>query len=191
MKYSTVLGTSDHAEAAKRRDEFLKEYRKIEAEHPELERHCRKMRIRVRKAYERMTAPAPSIGFPAPDESFFDWLDEKNAEEQAEMDGNFPLGNERDAIFANRYFRVDQIARFICGLADEVNPGHYVEPAFDVIIRIAFVEEMKGNYAEAYRIYGSYPMPGGDELDERMALCSEHKAHGPEKPKPEMRDKKE
>ncbi len=95
---------------------------------------------------------------------------------KGEPAGSFAFYNAADADFAARYFTVPNIVRMQCRLWDEVHTGHYVEPAYDVLIRKGFLAEMMGDYKYALRCYDSVPLPGSD-VKERMHLCSHCVSH--------------
>ncbi len=79
--------------------------------------------------------------------------------------------------FVNRYFRDDEVALLLEWRVDEVKAGHFVEPAYDVLIRMGFLAEMRGDYGYAFRCYNGDPLPSSD-VEARMALCRKKMKEG-------------
>ncbi len=132
MRPETVLKLTRN-NAVAMRDEWLRAYDEIRAAYPEKTTICHVLSNRVRLACvslsEGLDLDSPS------------------------MDGNFPLGNEEDAAFANPFFSVKQLAEIQCGLHHLINPGHYVEPAYDVLVRRGFLAELDEDWEEAVHCY--------------------------------------
>ncbi len=74
-------------------------------------------------------------------------------EEDASLEGSFPLGNAYDADFAVNYFTVEQLVKIQFGETYTVPTGHYVEPAYDVLVRKGFICELEREWADAERYY--------------------------------------
>ncbi len=175
MKPYLVVATSDLSEIWEKTNEFIAQYGEIMKKYPEKEKICGFLTKRVFKAARLFEDRVQGSGPVQPcnggwDDSVYDWLDEQKEREEAEFDGDFPLGNAADAEFAAQYFTVKQIAYIQCGLFDEVNIGHYVEPAYDVLARKGFIAELKGDYKEALRCYDGDPLPG-KQLQSRIDNC--------------------
>ena len=74
-------------------------------------------------------------------------------EENASLDGDFPLGNAYDADFATPYFTIENIVRMQFGETYSIPTGYYVEPAYDVLIRKGFIYELLKEWAQAEECY--------------------------------------
>lgn len=88
-------------------------------------------------------------------DSDFDYDDHclEYQEENASLDGDFPLGNAYDADFATPYFTIENLVRIQFGETYSVPTGYYVEPAYDVLIRKGFIHELLKEWAEAEMCY--------------------------------------
>ncbi len=100
---------------------------------------------------------------------------QQEKEEEKTMENKCVL-NERDAAFADQFFSPQDAALLKQGRFDEVKPGHFVEPAYDVLIRMGFLAELRGDYKEAVRCYNGDPLPGR-EVQERKDRCRSRLPH--------------
>lgn len=162
MKAELVLKISmlDNIEKAeKNRDEWITAYKKIAKEYPETENMSLLLIDRINKAFkiiknrEELRLSGSFCG----DTAFMDTVVEEEAKAEAELDGDFPLGNELDAEFALPYFQIIDLAKIQLGLANRVNPGVYCEYAYDVLIRKGFLYELDGSWQDALQCYCGVP----------------------------------
>ncbi len=158
------------------RQRWITAYEAIAKQSPDCADLCAALIQRVDRAarlcVERYT-PTESrvINSGAHDDYYYEWLEEVKAEEEASLDGDFPLGNAYDAEFATPYFSVEHLARIQCGQAASVPTGHYVEPAYDVLIRKGIIAEMLGDWEQAAYCYGGVPV--GNAVYRRQKDCIE------------------
>ncbi len=146
-------------EVTKIRDKWIEEYEKIAQSDMQRKELCEKLIERIKRAakicIQRYTSTTSSIiNSGAHDDSYYEWLEEVNAEEEASLDGGFPLGNSYDADFATPYFTIEQLARIQCGEVYSIQTGNYVEPAYDVLVRKGFLAELMEDWVEAEHCYG-------------------------------------
>ena len=141
MRPELVLGMRSYSDPAKLRDEWLKEYAKYDNDISDGELAAQ-LKARMLKAYELVTAG--------------------KLEDDPSLDGDFPLGKTEDAEFMVPMFRIDQLVLLQLGAPHLVQAGHYVEPAYDVLVRRGILEELKGNYAQAYTCYNGVPSPSAN-----------------------------
>ncbi len=133
MQPKFVLLTEDLAKARENRDCLIAHYQSIAIAHPELAGQCQGLMSRAERAYEllseRLDPPAgASVSW-----QINDYLsDQDNARrfsENAELDGDFPLGNEADAALAACHLSLEEIARLQCGLGEASDAGRAAEQA--------------------------------------------------------------
>ena len=141
MRPELVLGMRSCSDPAKLREEWLKEYAKYENDISDGELAAQ-LKARMLKAYELVTAG--------------------KLEDDPSLDGDFPLGKTEDAEFMVPMFTVHQLVLLQLGAPHLVQAGHYVEPAYDVLVRRGILEELKGNYAQAYTCYNGVPSPSAN-----------------------------
>ncbi len=162
------------------RNEWIAEYMKQTEYSPEKEELRDLLIDRVKRACEyciERHVPNPnkpvSSGVAAADPEYYEMEYEEDLKEDASLDGEFPLGNEYDAEFAVPYFTVEQLVKMQLGDFYSVNTGHYVEPAYDVLIRKGFIAELNGDWAEAEHCYGGVPF--GSSVTKRESDCRKKK----------------
>ena len=141
MRPELVLGMKPYSDPAKLRDEWLKEYAKYENDPSDSELTAQ-LKARLWKAYDLVVAG--------------------KLEDDPSLDGDFPLGKAEDAEFMVPMFTVPQLVLLQLGAPHLVQAGHYVEPAYDVLVRRGILEELKGNYAQAYTCYNGVPSPSAN-----------------------------
>ncbi len=151
MRPNVVINVQESADVGEKTQLWIEEYEKISSMQVEKQEICRKLTERVKKAAELCVSGKGDINEPI-------------------FDGEFPLGDEKDAMFAAKFFTVVQMALMQTGLADKVPRGYYVEPAYDVLIRNGFLAELEGDYQSAFNYYDGVPLPDY-ALKERMDLC--------------------
>ncbi len=113
------------------------------------------------------------------DTAFMDTMVEEEAKAEAELDGDFPLGNELDAEFALPYFQIIDLAKIQLGLANRGNPGVYCEYAYDVLIRKGFLYELDGRWQDALRCYCG--VPTSSSVQNREYYCRRKVEEGGER----------
>lgn len=178
MKAELVLKISmlDNIEKAeKNRDEWITAYKKIAKEYPETEDMSLLLIDRINKAFKIIKSREMlrlSDSF-CGDTAFMDTVVEEEAKAEAELDGDFPLGNEFDAEFALPYFQIIDLAKIQLGLANQVNPGIYCEYAYDVLVRKGFLCELDGRWRDAQHCYCG--VPTSSSVQNREDYCC-HKA---------------
>ena len=163
MKPQTVLkidpvGKST-AQIYARRDQWIAEYEKYIREHPECSELGAVLIDRVTRAAEMLVrryaqVPLEEQEKPDPESDFhYDDYNPAYKEENASLDGNFPLGDAYDADFATPYFPIEHLVLIQFGDSDKVPRGHYVEPAYDVLVRQGFLHELNQQWREAEACY--------------------------------------
>ena len=146
------------------RDQWIAEYQKYVEENPDKEELGAIFMDRVTRAAEMLVKRY--VGVPIDQQnqknhdSDFDYDDynPEYKEENASLDGNFPLGNAYDADFATPYFTIENLVRIQFGETYSVPTGHYVEPAYDVLVRKGFIHELLKEWAEAEACYRGVSM---------------------------------
>ena len=142
MRPELVLGMKPYSDPAKLRDEWLKEYAKYENDPSDSEMTAQ-LKARLLKAYDLVVAG--------------------KLEDDPSLDGDFPLGKTEDAEFMVPMFTVHQLVLLQLGAPHLVQAGHYVEPAYDVLVRKGILEELQGNFAQAYTCYDGVPSPSANK----------------------------
>lgn len=174
MKAETVLKIPmfGNIETAKKNlDEWITAYRKIAEEHPSAENMANRFICRVNSAYailEKREELKSSSLF-CKDTAFMESVIESEEKAEAELDGDFPLGNEFDAEFAVPYFQITDLAKIQFGFASEVKAGYYSEFAYDVLIKQGFLYELEDRWKEAEKCYNG--VPTGSSVLEREYYC--------------------
>lgn len=174
MKAETVLKIPmfGNIETAKKNlDEWITAYRKIAEEHPSAENMANRFICRVNSAYailEKREELKSSSLF-CKDTAFMESMIESEEKAEAELDGDFPLGNEFDAEFAAPYFQITDLAKIQFGFASEVKAGYYSEFAYDVLIKQGFLYELEGRWKEAEKCYNG--VTTGSSVLEREYYC--------------------
>ena len=142
MRPELVLGMKSYSDPAELRDEWLKEYAKYENDISDGELAAQ-LKARMLKAYDLVIAG--------------------KLEDDPSLDGDFPLGKTEDAEFMVPMFRIDQLVLLQLGAPHLVQAGHYVEPAYDVLVRKGILHELSGDYANAYVCYDGVPSPSANK----------------------------
>lgn len=142
-------------QAAQNRDAWIRAYREIVSEHPAAEDLAEQLIDRVQRAYavleERETLR--SDGSLCQDPAYMEEFIRQEEQQEAALDGAFPLGREEDAAFALPYFPIPDLARIQLGFAAQVHTGTYSEYAQDVLVRKGILLEVLGQWKEAERCY--------------------------------------
>ena len=155
LKIDPVGKTADEIYSV--RDQWISEYEKYATENPDKEDLAAVLIDRVTRAAEMLVkryAEVPPLEQNKPDGDFdYDDYNPEYKEENTSLDGDFPLGNAYDADFITSYFTIENLVRIQFGETHSVPTGHFVEPAYDVLVRKGFIHELMGNLAEAESCY--------------------------------------
>ncbi len=183
MKPQTVLKIDPVGKSAAqiyaRRDQWIAEYQKYIRENPECATLGAVLIDRVRRASGMLVRRYAQLPFEAQEmqdpESDFHYDDYNPAykEENASLDGCFPMGNAYDADFATPYFPIEHLVLIQFGAGNTVPRGHYVEPAYDVLIRQGFLHELNKEWREAEACYRGGGM--SDSVFRREMECRRKK----------------
>lgn len=163
MKPQTVLKIDPVGKTAEQiyavRDQWISAYEKYIEENPDKEDLGAILIDRVTRAAEMLVrryaeVPLEEQNKKDPDSDFdFDDYNPEYKEENASLDGIFPLGNAYDANFIVPYFTIENLVRIQFGETHSVPTGHFVEPAYDVLVRKGFIHELMGDLAQAEACY--------------------------------------
>ena len=141
MRPELVLGMRSYSNPTELRDEWLREYAKYENDISDGELTAQ-LKERMLKAYDLVVAG--------------------KLEDDPSLDGSFPLGKSEDAEFMVPMFTIHQLVLLQLGAPHLVQAGHYVEPAYDVLVRQGILHELSGDYAHAYVCYDGIPSPSAN-----------------------------
>lgn len=173
MKAETVLKLNggDIAAAEERCAEWIKAYSAVAEEHPSAEEKAAKLIARAKDALDVIKTRAEAGAEPlyCKDEAYMEQVLAEEEQREAELDGEFPLGSEFDASFANPYFTTENLARIQLGYFNEVRTGVYYEHAEDVLVRQGILHELNGRWKEAERCYNGVSLSGS--VLEREYYC--------------------
>ena len=163
MKPQTVLKIDPVGKTAEQiyavRDQWICEYQKYIEENPDKEELGALLIRRVKRAAEMLIGryvgvPIEEQNKKDPDSDFdYDDYNPQYKEENAFLDGDFPLGNAYDADFIVPYFTIPNLVRIQFGETHSVPTGHYVEPAYDVLVRKGFIYELQKEWKQAEACY--------------------------------------
>ena len=138
------------------RDEWIAAYREIVESDSSKQELCDALVNRINRAAElfirRHIEPAKSDAI-SHDDYYYEWLDEMKKEEDDSLDGNVPLGNEADMVFASPYFTIKELAMIQTGCSDRISPDGIPEY---MGVRDGFLKETAGLTTEAREAYVSY-----------------------------------
>lgn len=154
MKPETVLGVKYREDPTAKLQEWLKEYAAIAAEFPSVEDLAQRLSKRAEKACDLITErnkPEPPSS--SHDDMYYIEMAKIVDNENASLNGDFPLGNETDASFAGCYFSVSELAEMQCGLHHLIVTGNFNGYNFDVLVRKGFLAELYEDWPEAVRCY--------------------------------------
>lgn len=154
MKPETVLALQSSSDPKTVLDKWIEEYDCIAEDHTDCGDICIALKKRAEIAYALYMEHAEYVPTACCDEAYYDEFAESREREDASLDGNFPLGNETDAVFANDYFTISELARIQCGLHRLIAPGDFNGYNFDTLVHRGFLAELDGDFAEAARCYG-------------------------------------
>ena len=138
------------------RDEWISAYRDIAQSDSSKKELCDSFIDRINRAAElfirRHIEPAKSDAI-SHDDFYYEWLEEMKQKENAGLDGDFPLGNEADMVFASPYFTIKELAMIQTGCSDRISPDSIPEY---MDVRDGFLKETAGLTMEAREAYVSY-----------------------------------
>lgn len=173
MKPETVLnikGLAGREYVEKLRNEWVSEYVAIAKEFTNKEEICAQLSQRVYDAcsyFIQRHFRAPIKG--SLDVAYYDNLAADELAEDKSLDGEFPLGNEEDALFANDVFTLHELAAIQCGFHNLVSCGYYAEPNYTVLIRKGIVCECDGEWLDAANCYAGVPY--SEQVQKREYAC--------------------
>ncbi|MBR6644883.1 MAG: hypothetical protein IKL21_03875, partial [Clostridia bacterium] len=138
------------------RDEWIAAYREIVESDSSKQELCDALVNRINRAAElfirRHIEPAKSDAI-SHDDYYYEWLDEMKKEEDDSLDGDFPLENEADMVFASPYFTIKELAMIQTGCSERISPDGIPEC---MGVRDGFLKETAGLTTEAREAYVSY-----------------------------------
>jgi len=138
------------------RDEWIAAYREIAGSNSSKKEFCDSLTDRISRAAElfirRHIEPAKSDAI-SHDDYYYEWLDEMKKEEDDSLDGDFPLGNEADMVFASTYFTIKELAMIQTGCTDGISPDGIPEY---MDVRDGFLKETAGLTMKAREAYVSH-----------------------------------
>lgn len=142
MRPEIVLNMKSFSDPAKLREEWLAEYAKYEQDISDGPLTAQ-LKARMLRAYDLVVAG--------------------RLEDDPSLDGDFPLGDPEDAEFMVPLFSVKELVLLQLGAPHLVQAGHYVEPAYDVLVRKGILHELSGEFADAFTCYDSVPSPSANK----------------------------
>ncbi len=148
------------------RDEWVAAYREIAEKDSSKKELCDSFIERIHRAADlflsRYVEPQKSDAI-SHDDSYYEWLDEMKQEENDNLDGDFPLGNEADMKLASSFFSIKEIALLQTGLAEQIEPelvffgfGHGNEKVVKNSARKGILADLRGSTEEAVEYYTTH-----------------------------------
>ena len=143
--------------------QWLDAYAEIGERHPELATTVERLTVRIRKAYALFGGLA-NLGGMADDTVYAERVEQENKyySQSGSLDGDFPLGNEREVFEARYLFSIREMAWLQAGLAAEIDPADLSQVPRDKVYtfgdpqertdkelaqeRAAFIEQTKSRY---------------------------------------------
>lgn len=153
MNPKTALNIKSDSNPQTLLNEWIKEYDAIAAEFSAYEDICGALKSRAVYAFKLYKERAEYVAEPCHDEAYYEEFAQNRESEELFLDGDFPLGNEYDADFANSFFSVAELAKMQCGLLRMIVAGDFNGHNFDVLVRKGFIAELDRNWNEAVRCY--------------------------------------
>ncbi len=181
LKIKPIGMTVKEVEAA--RDEWIREYKKLIKQYPAekergsllIDRASRAAELAISRYVRDPDKPKPvRQGWADCDPAFYEEESDRYCAENDALNGDFPLGNKRDAELATPYFTIEQLARIQLGKYDTISNGHSLEPVCVLQVRGAFLAELKGDWATAAKLYG-YAAHLDPEIAKRAEECRDKK----------------
>ena len=170
MKPELVLNLKDGDKPEEKLREWLDAYTSYAGEYTNTEELAEMLSARAKKAYELILERGVSdMATSSHDEAFYEESERVRAAEDAELDGDFPLGNTEDAEFANAYFTVDALAGIQLGKTNLIDCGEYTEYNYGALVRKGFIAEQNGKWLEAARCYEGVSV--SETVQDREYMC--------------------
>lgn len=169
MKPETVLGLKNGEDSKEKLQEWLKEYAAVAMEFPSAENLAKRLSKRAEKACTLILERNKPEPFSSHDDMYYMEIAKTRDDEDASLDGDFPLGNEADANFASCYFSVSELVCIQCGLHHLIAAGSFNGYNFDVLVRKGFLAELYEDWPEAARCYEG--VPTSKSVQEREYEC--------------------
>ncbi len=136
------------------RGKWIAEYKRIAKEHLYLEELCEMLTDRINRAADlfisRNVNPVTTQ-----DGSCCERSEDVKKEENDTLNGDFPIGNDKDADFIVPHFGIGDLALIQCGLHEFVTAPTDFYPETDNSIRRGIIAELNGDWKEAERCYHS------------------------------------
>ncbi len=107
------------------------------------------------------------------DPAFYEEESERYCAENAAFDGDFPLGNEKDAEFAGDHFTMEQLVQMQFGETYTVKIDEDLAHDYDLILRKGFLAELCGRWNEAEKCYSQVDL--GWRVSDREKACRKKK----------------
>lgn len=112
------------------KNEWVIAYRRIAESDPAKREQCAFLTDRIERAaalfISRYVEPVGSDAI-SHDDYYYEWLEEVKQEQNDTLDGDFPLGNEKDMKLASSCFSVRELAMLQMGCEDEIDAVRYAE----------------------------------------------------------------
>lgn len=155
--------------------EWIQAYVSIANEYPSVKDMAKRLTERIKRAYElfveRERQKPSLISDFRVDDAFIKALDRKTKAECDALDGDFPLGNEKDMRFASRGFSIYELALIQLGLARTIDLEATAKHVPVDFIREGFILELQGLWREAAKTYRPACFFRSGELYDRIQEC--------------------
>lgn len=174
MRPETVLNLDYNGDAKSQLSQWLSEYTSYLDDYPEKEEIIRKLISRAELAYklyeQRLQEKRESLrGCSFHDDSYYIETARIQDDEDSKLDGDFPLGNESDAVFVSKYFSVSDLVKIQLGFAERMLYSLQSEQADNVLIKKGILNEMTGQWKEAECCYCA--VQADYSVQERALYC--------------------
>ncbi len=156
LTYSEHISDSSLSYAERNRKLFCLAYGRIAKKFPDKAELVKTHLARLKYAWELYKSrhvKTPSEGFASHDPYYYEWLDELREEEERPIDGDFPLGNDREMELAKDYFSVYEMAYITCGLKKMVDPIRDGLTDDEIAVRRGIFCELDGDILGAANAY--------------------------------------
>lgn len=155
MKPETVLALKKGDDPREKLNEWLDGYKALGEEFSDIKELANRLSCRAQKACELIAERKNSKpDLSSHDDMYYIETAKIMEDEDAALDGDFPLGNECDSCFAECYFSVPELIKIQCGEHRLIFAGNFSGYNFDVLVRKGFIAELDGDYANAADCYG-------------------------------------
>lgn len=178
MKPEIALGGRfpyEHKEIEALYYQWLEAYEAIANEYPSVKDEAEKLTERIKLAYklfpERERPKSSLTDNFGGDNTYMEELSRMRKEEDGSLDGDFPLGNEKDMSLAKKYFSVHELALIQLGLANVIDLEATARNVPADHIRKGFLLELHGLWREAARAYKKGRTFRSGEVYDRAQEC--------------------